>query len=129
MSVIYSLIGLGEVIFVEYTDFSGNFALTANKILKACKDTKYTKYPANNYIFYILNCECIFLVMCDRSYSERIAFSYLETIRKMFTSSFSEEKIMKGKMYEMMEFAPVLKTQMRLYNEPEQVDKVARLMK
>ena len=32
-------------------------------------------------------------------------------------------------MYEMMEFAPVLKTQMRLYNEPEQVDKVARLMK
>ena len=29
----------------------------------------------------------------------------------------------------MMEFAPVLKTQMHLYNEPEQVDKVARLAK
>ena len=116
MSLIYSLIGLGEVIFVEHTDFSGNFALTANKILKACKDQKYTKYPSNNYIFYILNCECIFLVMCDREYPERIAFSFLETIRKMFTSTFSEEKIEKAKMYEMMEFGPVLKTQMHLYN-------------
>ena len=32
-------------------------------------------------------------------------------------------------MYEMMEFAPILKSQMTLYNQPEQVDKVARLMK
>lgn len=32
-------------------------------------------------------------------------------------------------MYEMMEFSPVLKTQVNLYNEPEQVDKVARLLK
>ena len=89
MSLIYCLIGVGENILVEHTDFSGNFALTANKILAVCKDVKYTKYPANNYIFYILNSECIFLVMCDREYSERIAFSFLEKIRKMFTSTFS----------------------------------------
>lgn len=87
------------------------------------------KYAASGYMFYVLNVECTFMVMCESSYSERIAFSFLETIRKMFTSSFSEEKIRNAKMYEMMEFTPVLKAQVNLYNEPEQVDKVARLLK
>lgn len=32
-------------------------------------------------------------------------------------------------MYDMMDFTNTLKTQVALYNEPEQVDKVARLMK
>ena len=55
MSIIYALVGKGELIFSEYTSFSGNFALTATQVLKACDHRKYLKYPANNYIFYVLN--------------------------------------------------------------------------
>jgi hypothetical protein len=46
------------------------------------------KYSANNYIFYVLYSDIIYLVMCDIKYSERIAFSYLEKIRKIFTTAF-----------------------------------------
>ena len=49
------MVGSGERIFAEHTTFSGNFALTASQVLKACDDRKYLKYPANNYIFYVIN--------------------------------------------------------------------------
>lgn len=129
MSIIYALVGRGDKIFAEYTSFSGNFALTATQVLKACDGRKYLKYAANNYIFYVLNAECTFLVMCEMAYSERIAYNFLEMVRKMFVGSFSEEKIETAKMYDMMEFSAVLRTQIELYNKPEQVDKVANLMK
>lgn len=35
----------------------------------------------------------------------------------------------RGNMYSCMEFAPVLKTNMELYNTPEEVDNVAKLWK
>jgi hypothetical protein len=75
---------------VEFTPFSGNFVMTAQQILKMCSPSrKYVKYAANNYIFYVLFQECIYMVMCDEKYSERIAFSYLEKIKKLFTSTIS----------------------------------------
>lgn len=78
MSIIYTVIAREEVMLVEYTPFSGNFVLTAQQILKMCSPSrKYVKYAANNYIFYVLYCQIIYLVMCDDKYSERIAFSYL----------------------------------------------------
>lgn len=64
MSIIYALVGKRDVIFAEHTSFSGNFALTATQVLKACDNRKYLKYPANNYIFYVINAECTFIVMC-----------------------------------------------------------------
>ena len=77
MSIIYALVGREGKILAEYTSFSGNFALTASQVLKACDTRKYLKYPANNYVFYVLNCECTFLLMCDLEYSERIAYNFL----------------------------------------------------
>jgi hypothetical protein len=67
--------------------------------------------------------------MCDDKYSERIAFSFLEKIKKLFTSTIPPDKIHKGSMYSCMEFAQVLRSNMELYNTPEEVDNVARLWK
>ena len=78
MSLIYTVIARENVMLVEYTPFSGNFVLTAQQILKMCSPTrKYIKYSANNYIFYVLYLDLIYMVMCDVKYSERIAFAYL----------------------------------------------------
>lgn len=114
----------------EFTPFSGNFVLTAQQILKMCNPArKYVKYGANNYIFYVLYSNFIYLVMCDDKYSERIAFSYLEKIKKLFESTIPTDKALKGNMYSCMEFAQVLRLNMELYNTPEQVDNVAKLWK
>ena len=78
MSIIYTVIAREDVMLVDFTLFSGNFVLTAQQILKMCSPArKFVKYAANNYIFYILYLDTIYLVMCDEKYSERIAFNYL----------------------------------------------------
>lgn len=78
MSLIYTVVARENIMLVEYTPFSGNFVLTAQQILKMCSPTrKYIKYSANNYIFYVLYLDLIYMVMCDIKYSERIAFAYL----------------------------------------------------
>lgn len=66
------------MILTEYTPFSGNFVLTAQQILKMCNPSKkHVKFAANNYMFYVLYDEYIYLVMAEIKYSERIAFAYL----------------------------------------------------
>ena len=44
-------------------------------------------------------------------------------------SAYNEQKINNAKAYDLMSFAHILKAQVTLYNEPQQVDKVARLLK
>lgn len=52
--------------------------LTAQQILKMCNPSKkHVKFAANNYMFYVLYDEYIYLVMAEIKYSERIAFAYL----------------------------------------------------
>lgn len=76
--MIYTVVGRGEVMLCDFTPYSGNFVLTAQEILKRSSPSrKYVKYAANNYVFYLLHAELIYLVMCDHTYSERIAFNYL----------------------------------------------------
>jgi hypothetical protein len=67
--------------------------------------------------------------MADAKYSERIAFSYLDNVRKVFLSSYPYEKAAKLQMYGAMDFASKLRLNMELYNSPEEVDNVAKLWK
>jgi len=93
MSIIYVLIARGQCVLTEFTESSGNFPLISLQVLKACDNRKYVKYASSGYMYYILNAECTYMVLCEQSYSERIAFNFLETIRKSFIGSYNEQKI------------------------------------
>lgn len=67
--------------------------------------------------------------MADQKYSERIAFAYLDNIRKIFLSQYKIDTVGKMQMYAAMEFASTLRGNMELYNSPEEVDNVAKLWK
>lgn len=69
------------------------------------------------------------MVMADQKYSERIAFAYLDNIRKIFLGQYKIETARKMQMYGAMEFASTLRGNMELYNSPEEVDNVAKLWK
>jgi hypothetical protein len=130
MSLIYSVVARDDVLLAEFTPFSGNFVLTAQQILKRCSPSrKYGKFSASNYIFYVLYEELIFLVMADAKYSERIAFAFLDNIRKIFLGQHPVETARKMGMYGAMPFSATLRNNMELYNSPEEVDNVARLWK
>lgn len=55
MSIIYALVGKGQIIFSEYTSSTGNFPVIALQVLKACDNRKYMKYAVSGYMFYVLN--------------------------------------------------------------------------
>lgn len=130
MSLIYTVVAREDVLLAEFTPFSGNFVLTAQQILKRCSPTrKYGKFSASSYIFYVLYEDLIYLVMADAKYSERIAFAFLDNIRKLFLSNYPLDRANKLQMYGAMDFAPVLRGNMELYNSPEEVDNVAKLWK
>ena len=67
--------------------------------------------------------------MADQRYSERIAFAYLDNIRKIFLGEYTMESVRKMQMYGGIEFGSVLRGNMELYNSPEEVDNVAKLWK
>jgi hypothetical protein len=67
--------------------------------------------------------------MAEQKYSERIAFAYLDNIRKIFLGQYKIETLRKMQMYGAMEFASTLRGNMELYNSPEEVDNVAKLWK
>jgi len=69
------------------------------------------------------------MVMAEQKYSERIAFAYLDNIRKIFLGQYKIETVRKMQMYGAMEFASTLRGNMELYNSPEEVDNVAKLWK
>ena len=69
------------------------------------------------------------MVMAEQKYSERIAFAYLDNIRKIFLGQYKIETARKMQMYGAMEFASTLRGNMELYNSPEEVDNVAKLWK
>lgn len=52
------------------------------------------------------------MVMADTKYSERIAFSYLDNIRKIFVDMYPAEKAKKMAMYGAMDFGTVLRNNM-----------------
>lgn len=56
--------------------------------------------------------------MADIKYSQRIAFAYLDNIRKVFLSNYPLEKAQKLQMYGAIEFAKNLRGNMDLYNSP-----------
>lgn len=120
MSLIYTVVAREDVMLAEFTPFSGNFVLTAQQILKRCTpNRKYGKFSASNYIFYVLYEDLIYMVMADAKYSERIAFSYLDHIRKIFLSTHPLETARRMPMYGAMDFASTLRGNMELYNSPE----------
>lgn len=130
MSLIYTVVAREEVLLTEFTPFSGNFVLTAQQILKRCSPSrKYGKFSASNYIFYVLYEDLIYMVMADAKYSERIAFAYLDNIRKIFLSRYPLDSARRMSMYGAVDFASTLRGNMELYNSPEEVDNVAKLWK
>ena len=116
---------------MDHTKCSGNFITIAHQVLKHCNsDKKYSQFQVQGYIFYVINLEsCVFMCMCEQKYSQRLAFAYLEDIRKLFTNTYDPAIIQKSNMYGLSAFSAILQEKSTLYNTPEKVDRVFELQK
>lgn len=71
------------------------------------------------------------MCMCETEYSQRLAFTYLEDIKKVFLATYDIAVIQKSSMYGqgLSAFSNIIKDKCELYNTPEKVDKVFELQK
>lgn len=120
MSIIYTLISRDTTILVDYTKCSGNFIMMAHQVLKHCNpEKKYSQFQVQGYIFYSIYIDSIiYMCMCEMQYSQRLAFTYLEDIRKLFTNTYDKVVVQKSNMYGLSAFSAILQEKSTLYNTP-----------
>jgi hypothetical protein len=83
MSIIYTAIARENIILVEYTKCTGNFILMANQVLKFCQpEKKYARFQVQLISSTLYIGSVIYMCMCEIDYPQRIAFLFLEQIRK-----------------------------------------------
>ena len=88
-------------------------------------------YNQYSYKFHFFNSNGItFLVFCDASYDDKLAFDFLEKINRLFIDKFSKEQIDNAISYSLRDsFNPVMKEQMDYYNNNTHIKTLTEQLK
>ena len=84
-----------------------------------------------SYKFHFFNSNGLtFLVFCDASYEDKLAFDFLEKINKSFTDKFTKEQIDSAISYSLRDsFNPVMKEEMDYYNNNTHIKTLTEQLK
>ena len=129
MSLIYSLIAKEpDIILCGYSESTGNFEIYCQKILKKIHKNAMASYQYQDYIFHVYNKDSItYLAFSDKSYKEKVAYDFLETIHGLFTKKYSKRDIDDAISYSFKDFEDVLKEQMTFYNNKTNINSLGFL--
>lgn len=90
MPILYALISRGKTVLAEYTSNTGNFPTVTRVLLSkiSSEDTKMSYIYDKHVFHYIVDNGIIFLCMSDESTKRRLAFAFLEDIKKIWREKF-----------------------------------------
>ena len=131
MSLIYSLIAKDpDIVLCGYSESTGNFEIYCQKILKKIQKNSTASYQYQDYLFHVYNINGItYLAFSDKSYKEKVAYDYLETLHRMFTKNYSKRDIDEAISYSLKDFEKVLKEQMAFYNNKTNIKTIVETLK
>ena len=131
MSLIYSLIAKDpDIVLCGYSESTGNFQIYCQKILKKIHKNAMASYQYQDYIFHVYNKDSItYLAFSDKSYKEKVAYDFLETIHGLFTKKYSKRDIDVAISYSFKDFEDVLKEQMTFYNNKTNIKTIVETLK
>ncbi|KAH0886669.1 hypothetical protein HID58_062765 [Brassica napus] len=118
-NLIYSFVGRGTVILVEYTEFKGNFTSVAAQCLQ--------KLPSSNNKF-TYNCDA-YCVVAVEAVGRQIPMAFLERIKEDFSNRYGGGKATNAKPNSLnKEFGSKLKEHMQYcVDHPEEINKLAKV--
>mmetsp|Transcript_41536 Transcript_41536/g.97617 ORF Transcript_41536/g.97617 Transcript_41536/m.97617 type:complete len:217 (-) Transcript_41536:25-675(-) len=128
-AIVYALVARETVILAEYAAGTGNFANVTRKILEKMSqaDSKLS-YVCDRHIFHIMVYDGLtYICMAEEDFGRRLAFSFLEDIKKRFSMSFGDRGRTALAYAMNEEFSRVLCKQMEVWSmsgEGDKVDKV-----
>eukprot|EP00299_Pterocystis_sp_00344_P002438 c1274_g1_i1.p1 GENE.c1274_g1_i1~~c1274_g1_i1.p1 ORF type:complete len:218 (-),score=36.30 c1274_g1_i1:59-712(-) len=129
VGIVYALVSRGPTVLAEFTSASGNFTTVTRRILeKLPQQNGKMSYTYDSHQFhYITEDALTYMCMCDSEFSRRIAFSFLEDIKKRFQSTYGE-RARTALAYGMNEdFSKVLSSSMNYYSTNPEADKLNKV--
>ncbi|SBT82198.1 SNARE protein, putative [Plasmodium ovale] len=123
MSIIYGLVAREKTVLAEYTEFGGNFSNISRLLLEIIPPHSARKsYIYDDYVFHQLMKNGItFMAMADKELGFLTPYAFLEEISKVFFRHFNyTSDLITLSLDE--EFKPVLKENMRIFNNYESND-------
>ena len=109
MSIIYSSVSRSDVVLAEHTKFVGNFALISRNLLKKVTEAGKKTFTYTDYKFHIFNQNNVsYICICDGSFSDEIAFTFLKEAQIRFSNIYNSEEINQFHSYQLTEFSEVL---------------------
>ncbi|KYN96835.1 putative SNARE protein [Plasmodium gaboni] len=123
MSIIYGLIAREKTVLAEYTEYGGNFSNISRLLLEIIPPhTSRKSYIYDDYVFHqLIKNGITFMAMTDKELGFLTPYAFLEQISKIFFKNFNNTSDLITLSLD-EEFKPVLKENMRVFNDYETND-------
>jgi len=131
MSIIYTIVARGSIVLAEYSNTTGNFTQISRRILEKIpqQDGKMS-YVYDKHVFHYVCSDAItYMCMTEQTFNRSMAFSFLEDIKKRFTSAYGSRGKTALSMAMNAEFSHVLQRQMEFFSSNPSADKLVQATK
>eukprot|EP00347_Sterkiella_histriomuscorum_P014256 403361576 len=119
MPIYYGLVAKKQnIILAEFTEYNGNFQqITMQLMQRVVPDTKKT-FELEDFLFHYIS-EDGLTVMCmtDKAIQKKIAFAFMQDVRKTLISSYSPRELENAKAYGLSTFTDKIREKMTYYND------------
>lgn len=127
--IVYALVARGKAVLAEFTMTSGNFPTVTRVLLSkiAPHDSKMS-YVYDKHVFhYVVHSGITYLCMADQSTRRRVAFAFLEDIKRRFNVGYGRVMHTVQPFTMNQEFGPVLQRQIQFYNSDPSSDELSKV--
>ena len=111
MPIYYCLVAKRmNIVLADYTEYTGNFQQYTMQLMNRIEpDTKKT-FELEDFLFHYINEEGL-TVMCmtDKAIQKKIAFAYMQDVKKTLVSCYSARDLENAKAYSLPTFVDRLK--------------------
>ncbi len=127
--ILYALVARGKIVLAEYTKLSGNFPTVTRVLLsKISEQDGKMSYVYDKHIFhYIVDSGITFLCMCEEDSKKRIAFLYLDEIKKQWRANYANLEQTAVAFSMQTEYSPILAKHMDFYNTNPTDDSIGKI--
>jgi vesicle-associated membrane protein 7 len=119
MPIIYAVVARPDTVLAEYSATAGNFSSVTQRILAkiVVSSPQRQAYAYDRHVFNYVVGEngLVFLCMTDESFEKRLAFAFLDDIKRRWSVAFANRGATAARFAMNDEFSRVLQKQMEFY--------------
>jgi hypothetical protein len=111
MTIYYCLIAKkSNIILCEYTEYSGNFQQYTMQLLAKVEAESMKTFELEDFLFHYINEDGLtILCMTDKTMQKKIAFAFMQDIRKTLIGIYSMRELENAKAYSLSTFIDKLR--------------------